>query len=239
MSNKLGNKPRRPKRNRGHGGPKFIQLFRYVLDSPAYTSLSPMARAVLVEMNHAFNGSNNGRIILSERKLAERLGCDRKTARRAQHELVERGFIEPRVKGAFSVKFRRATEWRLNDRRCDVTGAEQSQAFLKWQSVTAQPKSKTRGEILPPYRGKNYPTEEFPDEAEQGENLPHYEETNRGKNYPTSISTSTTATVCADASPDVATPPPADDWRRNSKLPAERLEDPFEIPDFCKRKVQH
>jgi hypothetical protein len=47
-------------------------------------------------------------------------------------ELVEKGFIEPRTRGAYSVKFRRATEWRLNDRRCDVTGKAQSQAFLKW-----------------------------------------------------------------------------------------------------------
>jgi len=159
MSNKLGNKTRRSKRGRSSGGPNFIQLFRYVLDSPAYISLSSTARAVLIEVNHAYNGSNNGRIILSERKLAERLGCERKPVRHALRMLIDRGFIEPRVKGAFSVKFRRATEWRLNDRRCDVTGVEQSQAFLRWQNPDpdGQLKSKTRGSKRPTYGVKKTP----------------------------------------------------------------------------------
>ena len=142
MSSKLA---KRVKRNRGHKGPLYIQLFRYVLDSPAYVSLSSNARSALIEVSRGYNGSNNGKIILSERKLAERMGCHRDTARRALHELVEKGFIEPKVKGAFSVKFRRATEWRLNDRRCDAAGVEQSQAFLKWQPpAEGKPKSKTR-----------------------------------------------------------------------------------------------
>ncbi len=45
-------------------GPKFIQLFRYLLDSPAYMSLSVWARAALIEVNRGYNGSNNGRAYL-------------------------------------------------------------------------------------------------------------------------------------------------------------------------------
>jgi hypothetical protein len=174
MSNKLA---RRARRSRSHDGPNFIQLFRYVLDSAAYVSLSSSARSALVEVARAYNGSNNGKIVLSERQLAERMNCDQKTVRKALRELIEKGFIEPRVKGAFSVKFRRATEWRLNDRRCDVTGEPMSQAFLKWQGSTqnSQPKSKSRGEKLPPYRAKNYPTRNFLDRQERGEKLPHCE----------------------------------------------------------------
>ena len=128
------NQNKKHRARRHHDGPNFIQLFRYVLDSPAYTSLSPWARAALVEVNRAYNGSNNGRIVLSVREVAERMNCHRDTAGRALQDLVDRGFIEPRTKGAFSVKFRRATEWRLNDRRCDATGKPQNQAFLKWPS---------------------------------------------------------------------------------------------------------
>jgi Helix-turn-helix domain len=124
--NKRGRAKRRP------NGPKFIQLFRYMLDSPAYISLSLAARAALIEVTRGYDGSNNGRIVLSARGIAERMNCCRNTAMRALQELVEKGFIEPRTRGAYSVKFRRATEWRLNDRRCDVTGKAQSQAFLKW-----------------------------------------------------------------------------------------------------------
>jgi DNA-binding transcriptional MocR family regulator len=143
MSNNR-NKKRRTRRH--HDGPNFIQLFRYLLDSPAYASLSVWARAALIEVNRAFNGSNNGRIVLSVREVATRLNCHRDTAARALQELVDRGFIEPRTKGAFSVKFRRATEWRLNDRRCNATGKPQSQAFLKWTSTS---------ETQPPRRRQN------------------------------------------------------------------------------------
>jgi Helix-turn-helix domain len=125
------NKKRHARRH--HGGPKFIQLFRYLLDSPAYVSLSVRARAALVEVNRGYNGSNNGRIVLSVRAVASRMNCHRDTAARALQELVEKGFIEPRTKGAFNIKFRHATEWRLNDRRCDATGKAQSQAFMRWQ----------------------------------------------------------------------------------------------------------
>jgi hypothetical protein len=146
MSNKL--KPRRTRRS-GSSGPKFIQLFRYVLDCPAYVSLSLVARAALIELNLGYNGSNNGKIVLSVRQLAERLGCDKGFANRALQELIEKGFIERRVKGAFSVKFRRATEWRLNDRRCDATGQEQSQPFLKWRAPEPQTQAEAPAEFPP------------------------------------------------------------------------------------------
>ena len=146
------NRTGRAKRRRRYDGPKFIQLFRYMLDCPAFVSLSPYGRAGLIEVIRGYNGSNNGKIILSVRDLARRLGCHRDTACGALQELVDRGFIEKRIKGAFSVKFKRATQWRLNDRRCNATGVQQSQAFLKWHSPE-QPtaKSKTRSDRTGPY----------------------------------------------------------------------------------------
>src|SRR5262249_4782605 len=129
-----------------YDGPKFIQLFRYMLDCPGYVSLTPSARAALIEVIRGYNGANNGRIVLSVRELAQPMNCHRNTACRALQELVEKGFIEPRIKGAFSVKFRLATEWRLNDRRCDVTGKAQSQAFREWPSAPA-PSSKTEAKL--------------------------------------------------------------------------------------------
>jgi hypothetical protein len=123
---------RRAKRHRYHL-PNFVALFRYMLDCRAFVSLSAWARAALIEVIRGYNGSNNGRIVLSVRNLAKRLGCDKDTANDALQELTDKGFIEPTIKGAFHVKFKRATEWRLNDRRCNATGVPQSQAFLKWR----------------------------------------------------------------------------------------------------------
>ena len=50
------------KRRRRHDGPNFIQLFRYMLNCPAYVSLSASARAALIEVTRGYNGGNNGRI---------------------------------------------------------------------------------------------------------------------------------------------------------------------------------
>jgi hypothetical protein len=141
------NRTGRAKRRR-HDGPDFIQLYRYMLDCPAYVSLSPWARAALIEVQRGYNGSNNGRIVLSVRDVATRLGCHRDTACGALQELIDKGFIEPRIKGAYSVKFKRATEWRLNDRRCDADGVRQSQAFLKW-SGQSPARAKPRPEAAP------------------------------------------------------------------------------------------
>lgn len=143
MTNKIKQtrtRMQRHQRRRRHDGPNFIKLFRYVLDSPAYVSLSAWSKAALVEMTRGYNGSNNGNIRLSVRELAKRIGCARDTAWRALQELVDKGFIEPVIRGAFHIKYSRATVWRLNDRHCDITGA-QSQAFLKW---TASPMTTPR-----------------------------------------------------------------------------------------------
>jgi hypothetical protein len=164
---------RRAKRHH-YNGPKFIQLFRYMLDCPAYVSLSPWARAALIEIVRGYNGGNNGKIVLSVRDVAARLGCHRDTACDALHELIDKGFIEPQIKGAFSVKFKRATEWRLNDRRCDATGMRQSQAFMKWQGPE-QPtaKSKTRSYGLGPYGPTEPDTTPNPEPSPRSYRLGH------------------------------------------------------------------
>jgi hypothetical protein len=109
-----------------------VRLYRWMLDSPAYLSLSCQARAVLVEIVRCYDGMNNGRIGLSVRRASERCNIARGTACRAFNELQETGFIECVVQGAFSLKVRHATEWRLTFWPCDVTGAMASRAFMRW-----------------------------------------------------------------------------------------------------------
>lgn len=96
---------------------RFVQLYHWMLDCPAYASLRLIARALLVELARRFNGSNNGEIGLGEREAAARLAVtDRKAVRRAFGELESAGFIVKTRAGAFSVKAadgRRASEWRL------------------------------------------------------------------------------------------------------------------------------
>ncbi len=109
-----------------------VRLYRWLLDSPAYLSLSCPARAVLVEIVRCYDGFNNGRIGLSVRKAAERCRIAPGTAKRAFEELQDRGFIVCVTKGAFSRKTLHATEWRLTFWRCDVTGELPTKAFMSW-----------------------------------------------------------------------------------------------------------
>ena len=96
---------------------RYVQLHHWMLDSPAYASLRPIARALLVELARLYNGSNNGSMGLGERVAAERLAIsDRRAVRRAFGELEVAGFVVKTRAGAFCVKAadgRRASEWRL------------------------------------------------------------------------------------------------------------------------------
>ena len=79
-----------------------------------------------------YNGSNNGRIALSVRMAAQRCRTAKDTAARAFSDLQERGFIECVTPGAFSLKKRHATEWRLTHVSCNVIGALPSKLFMRW-----------------------------------------------------------------------------------------------------------
>jgi DNA-binding transcriptional regulator YhcF (GntR family) len=123
--------PKRPRRNKRLDAP-HVRLYRWMLDCPAYLSLSCQARAVLLEIARGHDGTNNGRLGLSVRRASERCRIARGTAQRALVELQDRGFVDCMTKGAFSRKAPHATEWRLTWWGCDVTGELASKKFMSW-----------------------------------------------------------------------------------------------------------
>jgi hypothetical protein len=130
-----------PKRHNATGRSsteRFLALPYFLLRSPAWLSLSPVARAVFVEVAARYNGSNNGRIALSARDAAARVNCSKNTAARALIELVQKGFLEPCSRGRFDRKTPHATEYRVTLHACDLTGARASKRFMSW---TQGPKS--------------------------------------------------------------------------------------------------
>jgi DNA-binding transcriptional MocR family regulator len=104
-------------------------------DSAAWHDLNAVARSVYCEMakRYAGDGSNNGRIPYSIREAATELRISRTTASRALNLLEDHGFIVAVAKGAFSLKKRHATEWRLTEFPCDVTHALPTKDFMRWQ----------------------------------------------------------------------------------------------------------
>jgi hypothetical protein len=111
-----------------------VRLYHWLTRSPAWKSLDGNQRATYAEMAARYRGvgSNNGRIPYSTRQVAENLRIGKSTAARAFTALQERGFIVPVTKGAFSLKQRHATEWRLTEFPCDVTHQSATKDFARW-----------------------------------------------------------------------------------------------------------
>src|SRR5262245_57039874 len=99
--------PKRRRRNKRLDAP-HVRLYRWMLDSPAYVSLTCPARAVLVEIARVYDGMNNGRLGVSVRNLARRCHLAPATVCKALLDLEERGFIECVTRGSFSRKVRHA-----------------------------------------------------------------------------------------------------------------------------------
>ena len=98
-----------------------------------------MARCAWLELVRLYNGTNNGRIVLSAQKLAERLGRSKSHAARALLELEVAGFIATETIGTFTRRDRKASEYRLTHLRCDVS---QRPASKEFQSLSTVPLAK-------------------------------------------------------------------------------------------------
>ena len=75
----------------------------------------------------------------SLREMAKAFNVSKMTARRALHKLQERGLIVQMKRGAFSLKERHATEWRLTEFGDDVTGALATKDFARWKNQADYP----------------------------------------------------------------------------------------------------
>jgi DNA-binding Lrp family transcriptional regulator len=124
------------KTGRSRHGPPFVRLFRYMLDGPAWRSLSVYARAALIELGRVYYGSNNGQLAMSVRVLADRLGSSKDSAAKALKELEETGFVATTKVGSYKRKDRRASEYRLTMFRCDESFHPPSNDFLRWQGLS-------------------------------------------------------------------------------------------------------
>ena len=125
---------RHNQKGRTTGESRHVRLYHWLMDTAAWSSLNCVARCAYIEMSsrYAGSGSNNGKIHMSVREIAEALHVSKATSMRALNLLQDRGFIVLIKKGAFSMKVRHASEWRLTEFMCDVTGAMATKDFARW-----------------------------------------------------------------------------------------------------------
>lgn len=74
----------------------WTKMLRHTMEEPAWRALSTTAQALYPWLKFEWRGpdaNNNGKIRLSVRQAAERLGVNPKTAARAFHDLQAKGFI--------------------------------------------------------------------------------------------------------------------------------------------------
>ena len=129
-----------------------MRLYHLMTDSPAWHDLNAVARAIYCEIAKRYNGSNNGRIPYSVREAVNELHISRMTAWRAIKSLVDHGFSVPMQRGAFSLKKKHATEWRLTEFSCDVTHSLSSKDFKRWQpaqNINQKANRKKRNTVTP------------------------------------------------------------------------------------------
>ncbi|MCJ2039306.1 helix-turn-helix domain-containing protein [Methylobacterium sp. J-059] len=113
---------------------RHSRIYHWFYDTPAWQSLNAGARATYLMLLRRYvgPGTNNGAIPLSVREIADELQVGKSTAAEFLAQLQERGFITVTIRGTFTHKNRRATEWRLTEYPCDVTGEMQTKTFTRW-----------------------------------------------------------------------------------------------------------
>lgn len=124
------------------GAGRHVQLPEYLQATEAWASLKPGPRALYIELKRRFNGSNNGRIFLSQRDAAEAINVHRNSVGGYFAELEARGliamtrapFLGPSGVGQASV-------WALQEFPT-ADGKSAQQGFLKWREKQ-NPRTKT------------------------------------------------------------------------------------------------
>ena len=114
---------------RRHGN-RFVALPHYLLNSEAWLTMSPPAKALLIEVWKRHNGVNNGEISYSVREAAV-IGLSRSAAARAFQELQDRGFLRMVRASSFTLKTKEARTWQITaeKRGNGLSGGD----FMRWK----------------------------------------------------------------------------------------------------------
>jgi hypothetical protein len=121
---------------------RFVMLPHWMLKCPAWRTLSPNAKAVLLHLWERHNGTNNGEITYGVRE-AEDIDLSKDQVSRALSELVGRGFLRIVRNSAFSVKTKEARLWALTAERIGDKPATKD--FMYWSGPQPRSRKRDRG----------------------------------------------------------------------------------------------
>ena len=122
----------------------FIGIPYFVADSPAFTSLPPIYRALYVDLRRQHNGKNNGDIAAADGILGK-LGWSHSTIRKGLDKLIEHGLITKTRQGGIASMSKIPTLYAFTDSPTidnpskGIKGAQGSWAF---RDFVPEPKKK-------------------------------------------------------------------------------------------------
>jgi hypothetical protein len=122
-------------------GDQHIRLHHWMLRSLAWRALSPVEKAVLLDLWQRHNGINNGQIVYGVRE-AEKIGVSKSVAAVAVKRLVELGFLKVTRDANFKRKTQEARCWALTAEPID--DRVPTKDFMRWQPGKVRPKQPKR-----------------------------------------------------------------------------------------------
>ena len=133
----------KPYKAQKKGAGRHVQLPEWVQASEAWATLKPGPRALYVELKRRYNGSNNGRIILSHRDAADLLNVHRNTPGAWFDELEARGFIRTTQGHHLGPSgIGQSSHWALEEMPTDDMKTA-PKAFMSWRQKQ-KPRTKNR-----------------------------------------------------------------------------------------------
>ncbi|HRF09051.1 MAG TPA: hypothetical protein PL193_10470 [Xanthobacteraceae bacterium] len=108
---------------------KFVRLPKALVSSPMWRGLSPVARAVYIEIAYWYNGTNNGMLGGSVQFIGKNIGRSKSSAARGIRELRKVGLIELTREAKFP-DVGLASLYSLAMYKCDVTDRPPKYPFL-------------------------------------------------------------------------------------------------------------
>jgi len=117
----------------GIGHEAHVRLYAHELTCPAYCTLNPDARALLIELRALYRPSKGNVVFLSLREATKRIGVGQRRVQAAFAALIERGWITVETPGGFTYKTRHATSYRLENEAGAALDAKPSKPYMRWQ----------------------------------------------------------------------------------------------------------
>ncbi len=129
----------KPYKHQKRGAGRHVQLPEWLQESEAWATLKPGPRALYIELKRRYNGSNNGRIILSHRDAGKLLNVHYNTPGAWFDVLEARGFIrKTRGHHLGPSGIGQSSHWALEELPTD-DGKPASKAFMSWRQKQKPP----------------------------------------------------------------------------------------------------